>query len=149
MDKSTVIKELNTILKGEQMAVESYEKFISAADSQQIKEKFQDIQKNHKDHVSQLAERIQDLGEVPEYSTGVAGIFSNMKLNAETNGKDSADILKKAYDGEDKGIAAAEEVVKGDIDDVSLNLVKNILSRDHDHLKMMLSIMSDSQLPKQ
>ena len=146
MDKTTVINELNTVLKGEQMAVEAYEKFISAADDDKIRESFQQIQLNHKEHTDKLAERIQNLGAIPDYSTGVTGVFANMKLGMETNGKSSVDILKRAYDGEDKGIAAAEEVVRGDLDDTSLELVKNILSRDHDHLKSMLSLMSASQL---
>lgn len=146
MDKTTVTKELNTVLKGEQMAVLAYEKFISAADSEKVKESFQQIQRNHKEHAGKLAERIQDLGAVPDYSTGVSGVFTNMKLEMDTNGKSSVDILKRAYDGEDKGIAAAEEVVRGDLDETSLELVKNILSRDHDHLKSMLHMMSESQL---
>ena len=147
MDKTTVTKELNTVLKGEQMAVEAYEKFISAVDDEKIRESFQQIQLNHKDNAGQLAERIRNLGAIPDYSTGISGVFANMMLGAETNGKNSADILKRAYDGEDKGIAAAEEVVRGDLDDISMELVKNILSRDHNHLKSMLTLMSDdSQL---
>lgn len=146
MDKTTVTKELNAVLKGEQMAVLAYEKFISEADNEKIRENFQQIQRNHKEHVGKLAERIQDLGAIPDYSTGVSGVFANIKLEMETNNKSSEDILKKAYDGEDKGIAAAEEVVRGDLDDNSLELVKDILSRDHDHLKSMLSLMSRSQL---
>lgn len=143
MGKTTAAKELNTVLKGEQMAVEAYEKFITAADNEKIRESFQQIQRNHKEHAGQLAKRIQELGDVPDYSTGIYGVFSNMKLEVETNGRSSVDILKRAYDGEDKGIAAAEEVVRGDLDDTSLELVKNVLSRDHDHLKSMLSLMSD------
>ncbi|MEN6314338.1 MAG: DUF2383 domain-containing protein [Clostridiaceae bacterium] len=146
MDKSTVAKELNAVLKGEQMAVESYEKFISEADNEKIRNGFQQIQNDHKEHAGLLAQRIQDLGAVPDYNTGIAGVLANMKLNVETKGKSSADILKRAYDGEDKGIAAAEEVVRGDLDDTSLELVKDILSHDHDHLKSMLSLMSDSNV---
>ena len=146
MDKTIVTKELNAVLKGEQMAVEAYEKFISAADNEKIRESFQQIQKNHKEHAGKLAERIQNLGAIPDYSTGVTGVFANMKLEVETNGRSSVEILKRAYDGEDKGIAAAEEVVRGDLDDTSLELVKNILSRDHDHLKSMLNLMSENQL---
>ena len=64
----------------------------------------------------------------------------------ETNGRSSVDILKRAYDGEDKGIAAVEEVISEDLDDTSLELVKNILSQDHDHLKSMLNLMSENLL---
>ena len=143
MDKTTVANELNTLLKGEQMAVEAYERFISAVDNEKIKEGFQKIQINHKEHAGHLAERIQNLGEVPDGNTGIAGVFSTMKLGMQTNGKSSFDVLKMAYDGEDKGIAAAEEVIRGDLDDTSMELAKDILSHDHDHLKVMLGLMSD------
>lgn len=146
MNKGRAAKELNIVLKGEQIAVESYEKFISAADNEKIRNGLQQIQEAHKEHTGLLAQRIQDLGAVPDYNTGITGVFANMKLNAETNGKSSADILKKAYDSEDKGIAAVEEVVRGELDDTSLELVKDILSHDHDHLKSMLSLMSDSNV---
>ncbi len=146
MNKTKGIKELNTVLKGEKMAVEAYEKFISATDNEKIRESFQQIQLNHKGNADQLAERIQNLGAVPDYSTGISGVLANIMLGLETNGKNSADILKRAYDGEDKGIAAVEEVIRGDLDDTSMTLVKDILSRDHGHLKSMLALMSDSQL---
>ena len=145
MDKNDVAKELNTVLKGEQMAAESYEKFIAEVDDERIRESFQQIQKNHKENAAWLAERIQDLGAVPQHGTGVSGVFAGMMLGMETSGKSSEDILKRAYDGEDKGIAAAEEIVNGDLDETSRELVKNVLSRDHDHLKTMLHMMTDGQ----
>jgi bacterioferritin len=146
MDKITVANELNTLLKGEQMAVEAYGKFISAVDNEKIRESLQKIQINHKEHSGQLSERIQNLGGVPDSNTGIVGVFSDMKLGMQTNGKSSYDVLKMAYDGEDKGIAAAEEIIRGDLDDTSLELAKNILSKDHDHLKVMLKLISENQL---
>jgi len=146
MDKINVVKKLNEVLKGEQMAVQAYEKFIAEVKDERIRNEFQQIQKDHREHISRLAERIQDIGAVPDYSTGMAGFFSNMKLDMETKSMDSYDILKKAYDGEDKGIAAVEEVIKGDLDDESMKLVKDILSTDHDHLKSMLSLMPENQI---
>lgn len=146
MDKTIVANELNTLLKGEQMAVEAYEKFISAVDNEKIRESFQQIQINHKEHAGHLSERIQNLGGVPDSNTGISGVFSNMKLGMQTNGKSSYDVLMMAYDGEDKGIAAAEEIIRGDLDDTSLVLAKDILSHDHDHLKLMLKLMSENQL---
>lgn len=146
MEKTTVIKELNTILKGEQMASESYEQFISAVENEKIRNKFQQFRLQHKVHADQIADRIRTLGAVPDFGTGITGALSHIKLEFETRGKGSADVLKRAYDGEDKGIALAEEVIKGDLDQTSKKLVENILSQDHEHLKSMLNLMSDDQL---
>jgi rubrerythrin len=59
--------------------------------------------------------------------------------------KSSLDILKQAYEGEYEGIAMAEELVKGDLDNESATLVQNILSDDQAHLKKMKSIMEGLQ----
>ena len=146
MDKINVTKELNAVLKEERRAEQSYEKFISEADDEKIKNVFLQIRKNHLEHADLLAERIRSLGAVPDRGTGMAGIFSNMKLDMGTNGKNSVDILKIAYDEEDKGIAAVEKVIRERLDDISAGLVKDILSNDHGHLKSMLTLMSDIEL---
>jgi bacterioferritin len=144
MDGDSVRKELNTLLKGERMAVESYEKFIFAVDNEGIKSEFQNIQSRHRQHVEKLAERIRDIGGRPDYNTGITGVIANARLTMETKSmKDSFDILKRAYDGEDRGIAAAEEVITGNLDEESRQLVNNILAQDHEHLKSMLSLMSE------
>lgn len=146
MENKEIANELNKLLKGEEMAVQAYEKFIEGADNEKIRSSLQQIQKNHKLNADKLAERIQDLGEAAEYSTGMPGLFSDMKLSMEMKGKSSDEILKQAYDGEDKGIAAAEKTIKEDLDDTSMNVIHDVLSCDHDHLKAMLSLMSDSQI---
>lgn len=146
MENKKVANELNKLLKGEEMAVQAYEKFIEGTDDQKIRETLQQIQKNHKKNANKIADRIQALGEAAEYSTGLPGLFSDMKLGMEMKGKSSDEILKQAYDGEDKGIAAAEKVIKQDLDETSMNVIHDVLSCDHDHLKTMLSLMSDSQM---
>lgn len=139
-----VINHLNTLFKGEQMAVEGYEKFIEAADDMKIKSRLQEIQRDHKEHASLLAEKIQSMGGRPEYGTGITGVISNLRLALETRSKgDSIEILKRAYDGEDKGIAMAEKVVKEELDEDSKKLLDQILSKDHDHLKSMLSLLTE------
>ena len=91
-----------------------------------------------------IAEKIQSMGVKPEYGTGLVGVISNLRLSFETRNKnDSIEILKKAYDGEDKGIAMAEKVVREELDEDSKKLLDEILSKDHDHLKSMLSLLTE------
>lgn len=143
MDKTNVTKELNAVLKEERRTAQSYEKFISETDDEKIKNVLLQIRENHLENASLLAERIRSLGAVPDRGTGMAGMLSDMKLDMETKGKNSADILKRAYDTEDKDIAAVEKIIRKQLDDISAGLVKDILSNDHGHLKSMLSLMSD------
>ena len=61
--ENTVVNELNTILKGEHMAVESYDRFIHMIEDDRVKEEFQKILDDHKKHVRLLEKRIKELGE--------------------------------------------------------------------------------------
>lgn len=139
---NTVVNELNTILKGEHMAIDAYKRFIEDAKDENIKNELWNILEEHKRHAHQLSERIETLGGEPEQSAGFAGFMASAKAAIKRiTGTGDIEILKKAYDGEDKGIVKAEEVVKGDLDDESMQLVNGILSEDHDHLRKMARLI--------
>lgn len=146
MDNATTVKELNTVLKGEQMAAESYELFISNVDDERVKDRFEQIRSNHKRNAEILSDRIRSLGAEPGKGTGLPGMFSQMKLEFQTIGKDSEDVLKRAYYGEDKGVKMAEEIVKGDLDPESSSIVSDVLKNDRRHLDMMMEFMQNNQL---
>ncbi|OPZ83931.1 MAG: Rubrerythrin [Firmicutes bacterium ADurb.Bin419] len=144
--ENTIVNELNTVLKGEIMAIESYDKYIRELKDGKIRNVFLEIQDDHKEHVNLLEDRIKQLGGEPDEKLGVPGFMANAKMTLKNMGETKAiDLLKWAYDGEDKGIAMVEEIVKGDLDDTSMKLVKEILSVDHDHLKTMNSLIAEQE----
>ncbi|HOQ01827.1 MAG TPA: ferritin-like domain-containing protein [Acetivibrio clariflavus] len=133
--ENTVVNELNTVLKGEHMAVESYDRFIHMVEDDRVKEEFQKILDDHKRHVKLLEKRIEELGGEPKEDLGFAGVMANAKLAMRTMGdKKTIDLVKQAYDGEGKGIAMVKEIVKGDLDDESAKLMQDILAKEHEHL---------------
>ena len=143
MENNTVIKELNTILKGEQMAVDSYSRFMEELEDERVKNEFRQIQQDHKDHVERLYRRIQELGGTPDTDTGFAGVMADIKMAVQGLKRDSAeDVLRRAYEGENKGISMVEEIKKGDLDEKSLGIVNSILAEDYDHLNKMASMLS-------
>jgi bacterioferritin (cytochrome b1) len=144
MDNFTTTKELNTVLKGEQMAAESYDLFISNVDDERIKDQFELFRSNHKKNAEILSDRIRSLGAEPDKGTGLPGMFSQMKLEFQTIGKDSDDVLKRAYFGEDKGVKMAEEIIKGDLDSESASIVNEVLNNDRHHLEMMMDILQNN-----
>ena len=142
--ENTVVNELNAILKGEYMAIESYDKFIHATEDDNVRQEFHKILDNHKKHASLLENRIKELGGEPNENLGFAGIMANLKIAMKTMGDKSAiDIVKQAYDGEDKGIAMAEEIIEGDLDDESAKLMNDILTKEYDHLKSMNNMLAE------
>ncbi len=48
---------------------------------------------------------------------------------------DKKDIIKELYNGEDRGIAATENVIRDELDDENKKLVSEIIVTDHEHLK--------------
>ena len=73
------------------------------------------ILKDHKQHALELADAYR-LGRGSEEATGIAGMMSQAKLKIESKVRDEKSILRKLYDGEDQGIAAVENIIRGDLD---------------------------------
>ncbi len=141
MDENT-INTLNDLLKGEEMAITSYSKFIHEASDENLKAEFKEIQKDHNKHSQLLSERIIDLGGTPRYGTGMAGVMADVKYAFETIGQRSNhDILKEAWHGEDQGVAMAEKVADDKLDEKSARLVQDIMQVDHDHIKSLEKLL--------
>ncbi|QCX33548.1 DUF2383 domain-containing protein [Caloramator sp. E03] len=141
---SKIIDELNTLLKGEYMGIDSYEKFIQKVQNKHVKHELQNIQKDHKNHAIKIAERIQDLGGEPVNGVGFIGKIAEVASNIKNiNKKSDIEILKQAYDGEDFGIRMATEVVKGDLDGNSAVLVKEMLNEDRNHLDTLNNLIRE------
>ncbi len=133
MDKK-VVKELNTYLKGEYMAIKAYENFIQRIKDPTMKLELQWIQKDHKRHAAKVSQRIRSLGGSPVKGAGLMGAMSDVKNLVKRNSDDTKLILKDAGAGEYRGIQMAEEVVKGDLDAESVKLIKGLLEEDRSHV---------------
>ena len=133
MDRK-VVNELNAYLKGEYMAIKAYEGYIERIKDNTIEQELRGIQEDHKQHAAKVSERIRKLGGKPAKGAGMIGLMSDMKNLLKRNSDDTRFILKDAGAGEYRGIQMAEEVVKGDLDKESLELVKSLLAEDREHV---------------
>lgn len=142
MKNSTITKELNAILKGEFMAIDFYEEYMKKIDDENIKSKLQEIQQDHKHHSLLLSDRIVDLGGHPAHGVGLGGKMAELMNNVKHMKKSTiASYLEEAKQGEDKGIAMSREVVRGDLDKKSMNLVQDILDTDDKHVDTLDSML--------
>ena len=135
--QNNIIKELNTFLEGNFMAVHAYEKYISHIDDIEIKQILQKVQQHHKKHAIMIAERIQNLGGIPVDDVGVMGSVAELINAIKSTTKDPAHILKDALVGEHRGIEKSKELLDGDLDHESLVLVKYILNIDQKHVDLL------------
>ena len=130
-----VVKELNEFLEGNYMAIHAYDKFIHHIDDPICKDKLQEIQKEHKMHAMQIAERIQDLGGIPADDVGWKGSIAEFMADMTQSTDGTQHILQDALTGEQRGIEKSREILEGDLDPESLELVKSILHRDEKHVE--------------
>ncbi|MBU9720025.1 MULTISPECIES: DUF2383 domain-containing protein [Bacillaceae] len=134
---SIVVEELNTLLRGTYMGIRSLEHYIQHTESDDLKTMFQELQMETKENAQKLAKRIQDLGGIPADSEGFSGRFHSMIHNAMLS-NDSNKMLVDAVKGiEDYGVQYSEEVVKGDLDATSLQLVEEVIDTNRKQGEML------------
>lgn len=135
MGNKDVVKELNAFLKGQYMGIHAYENLIQHVEDPNIKKLFQNIQKDHKEHAMQVAERIQNLDGKPVDDEGIIGSMQGAISQLNTP-RDTQELIKHALVGEGYyGIQISEEIVKGDLDEQSSMIIEEILDKDRNHVK--------------
>ena len=132
-----IIKELNNFLKGNYMAIHTYDHYIHHMDDLHTKQILQQIQKKHKEHAAMVADRIQNLGGMPVHDVGMMGKVAEMTQTLKGSTKDDTDILKDAMVGEQRGIKKSREILDGDLDQESLSLVKYVLGEDEKNIELL------------
>ncbi|GIN71878.1 hypothetical protein J14TS2_23530 [Bacillus sp. J14TS2] len=132
-----VVKELNQFLEGNFMAIHTYDQYIHHIDDQKLKNVLQDIQQNHKEHAAMIAKRIQDLGGIPAHDVTAKGKMIEFMSKVKGTTADTSSILRDASVGENRGIQTSKELLDGDLDAESLELVQSILEHDQQHVELL------------
>lgn len=142
--KKTSISELNAILKGEHMAIDSYGKFINSISDINTKQELQKIQKEHKQQAIILAERIQNLGGNPTDGIGVLGKVTETISDIKDMAKSKpSNFIREALNGENQGIKLVNEMIKGDLDADSKNLVNSMINQDKTHVDTLSGLATN------
>ncbi|HLR21253.1 MAG TPA: DUF2383 domain-containing protein [Tissierellaceae bacterium] len=141
-NNSETIKSLNELLQGEYMAVESFNNFIFKLENEDIKQIFQEIQKQHRENIDNLAHYIQDIEGQPDENLGMRGKMGDIMVNMDLGLKvDDIEIIEKAINGETKGVNMAEKVLRGDLDDRSRDMAGKILEEDRKSIKRLKDLL--------
>ncbi|RKQ32674.1 DUF2383 domain-containing protein [Oceanobacillus halophilus] len=141
MKNETVIEELNTILRGTYMGIRSIEHYIQNVDNLELKEYFQSMQKEIKDNATKVAERIQNLNGIPADSEGVSGSMHSFMHKMMTP-NDETKIMEDAIKGLDNyGVEYSEELVKGDLDPESKQLVEEVINTNRKYVEQLRDIL--------
>lgn len=98
------IKQLNSFLRGELAAVETYQQCLEKVESESIRSQLLSLQESHRARVILLKERIVALGGQPEQSAGAWGSFAKaVEGGAKVFG--AAAAVSVLEEGEDLGLS--------------------------------------------
>jgi uncharacterized protein (TIGR02284 family) len=93
---------LNSFLRGEISAVETYRQALEKVEQPKVKTQLQDCMQSHAQRVTILSDQIRTLGGSPSTSSGVWGTFAKaVEAGAKTFGEHAA--VAALEEGEDHG----------------------------------------------
>jgi uncharacterized protein (TIGR02284 family) len=134
------IDKLNSFLRGERSAVETYNQAIEKLDDEpDIQQRLRMLRDSHGARVSQLASRIRTLGGTPDQTSGAWGSFAKLvEGGAKVFGKSAA--ISALEEGEDHG----KRLYQDNLDELSASTMEFIRSqilpeqlRTHDALSAL------------
>lgn len=135
MNEKQSITTLNKFLKGIYMGISGFNRFIEKLQNSTLKNTFIKIRDDQVKHANIISDRIKQLGGTPVEDEGIIGkltgsiSFMFQSLSSEEK------ILKQAIKGENLyGIRMTENLVRDQLDEQSLNLVRQILDEDRKHV---------------
>jgi len=101
---NTDVETLNSFLRGEISAVETYRQAIGHVSDDKIRSQLEDCLQDHEHRVEALRERIEKLGGSPSKGSGLWGTFAKLvQAGADVLGEKAA--IQALEEGEDHGLA--------------------------------------------
>lgn len=134
----------NQILKGEHIAIETYQSYIDSLPSSPLRNHLVAILTDHKAHASRISYYIQTNGGKVEEGAGLAGLATKWSAKMMNWGEnESLNMLEKLYSGEDRGLARAIQLSEDKLSEAEREVLAPVFSDEHDHLKQLLSLKED------
>lgn len=138
------LEVLQGLLNGEAIAIHTYDTFIPNIDDPEMQVTFQEIRTGHRRHLDQLTRRIEELGDRPRIQQNLGMRLGRLYMDTRTWFGIAPDKMARwTLRGEDMGLNAAEELAKGDIDEVSKELVSGLLCENAENINSLLEFIHD------
>ncbi len=98
------VETLNSFLRGEISAVETYRQAIGSMSSEALRAQLEECQRDHQQRVEAIRDRIEKLGGMPAEGSGPWGAFAKLvQGGADVLGEKTA--IQALEEGEDHGLA--------------------------------------------
>jgi bacterioferritin len=142
-DRETVIRVLNEALATEIVCVLRYKRHYYAATgihAQAVAEEFLEHSKEEQEHADQIAERITQLGGLPNFSPEGLSARSHSQY---VEGTSLVDMIREDLVAERIAIDSYGEIIRylGDTDPTSRRVMESILAKEEEHADDMAKLI--------
>ena len=139
------IKNLNSLLESEYMAINSFEALIKHATALPIKTELQKIQQTHKQHTLLISTKILDLGGSPSGSIGIQGVVSETISNIKHIGTTgTTSYLNEALQGEFTAIKTINALIADNSVFNNSTILYNIIANHKTNIDSLNTIINTS-----
>jgi len=139
----SAIETLNSLLRGEISASETYKQALDKAESHAVSEPLRRIRQDHEHAIERLSQSIRDLGGQPPDDSGVWGMWAKaVEGTAKLVGMRLA--IQALEAGEGRGLAQYRYAVHNNTlpRDVALEIQRDFLPRQEKHLDTLARVAS-------
>jgi hypothetical protein len=140
MNHDKTVSTLNSLLRGEIAATETYQQAMAGASSEA---ELQRIHEDHRDAANELRKHVHHHGGKPDQGSGPWGVFAKT-VEGAANALGHTAALKALKEGEEQGISDYESALNDpDLAEEERTFIRNtLLPRCRSHLSTLDRLMS-------
>lgn len=143
MNQDNAVDTLNSLLRGEISATETYQQALTKVQDQPEVAQLRQLHSDHREAANQIRQHVHDLGGKPDQDSGAWGVFAKtVEGAAKIFGETSA--LKALKEGEEHGISSYESALAGqDLPAAARTLISGkLLPQCKTHISVLDRLMS-------
>ena len=141
-DTLTDVSNLNSLLRGEMSAIETYQQAMDKFDGEPEVEPLRALLREHRDAAAALWKHIESHGGKPSEGSGPWGAFAQaIEGSAKLFGNTAA--LKAMKEGEEHGLKDYQDALEsGDLAPDCVDLVRGLVTKQRQHIGVIDRWMS-------
>lgn len=135
-----LLNDLDTFLKGTNMGLDAFEKYIHKAESPEIKAVMQKIYNMYRRHSALLNERIIEVGGSPSDGVGIIGKLAEIYEDIKHIGVNSdSELLEIAFQSCKTGFTMGEKFIEEHeyLDETTMSLIKDLVRDNEECLNLI------------
>jgi uncharacterized protein (TIGR02284 family) len=143
MNRQSTVDNLNSLLRGELAATETYQQTLDRVGTDSEASELRSLHDDHREAANNFRKHVHQFGGKPDQSSGAWGSFAKVVTGtAKIFGKTAA--LKALKEGEEQGISSYENALKDpDMPAGCRTLIQANMTRGRSHIAILDRLMSE------